>query len=52
MFTLFIFISSFITGWFAADAYNQYKTNRDNLDNLDKSMEDMRKEFRSRGYNV
>ena len=52
MFTFFIFITSFITGYFACDAYNQYKKNKENLDNLDKSLEEMRTEFRARGYNV
>ena len=52
MFTFFIFISSFITGIFAHDAYVQYKKTQDNLNNLDKSLNDMRTEFRSRGYDV
>jgi hypothetical protein len=52
MFTLFIFICSFITGIFAHDAYVTYTRNKDNLNNLDKSLEDMRTEFRSRGYDV
>jgi Na+-transporting NADH:ubiquinone oxidoreductase subunit NqrC len=52
MFTLFIFICSFITGIFAHDAYVHYKKAKENADNLDKSLEEMRTEFRARGYDV